>query len=139
MGRTAATLTPECGRPPSPTGTKTAVPGQGGPTVDGSPPLLWRCHVSRYACCQTEVRLQCWLWPPLQAHCSRTADTFLDTTRWTKGNAWINGFGPVLVPGPQRSLYVPSPVLRAGRKRSSSSNCTPYPAWRRSICAMWHR
>ncbi|WP_432011125.1 glycoside hydrolase family 35 protein [Streptomyces cucumeris] len=45
------------------------------------------------------------------------ADTFLDTTRWTKGNAWINGFalGRYWSRGPQRSLYVPSPVLRAGR------------------------
>ncbi|MFH8370924.1 beta-galactosidase family protein [Streptomyces sp. NPDC018031] len=45
------------------------------------------------------------------------ADTFLDTTGWTKGNAWINGFalGRYWSRGPQSSLYVPAPVLRPGR------------------------
>ncbi|MDT0421166.1 glycoside hydrolase family 35 protein [Streptomyces evansiae] len=44
------------------------------------------------------------------------ADTFLDLTGWTKGNAWINGFhlGRYWSRGPQRSLYVPGPVLRPG-------------------------
>jgi beta-galactosidase len=44
------------------------------------------------------------------------ADTFLDLTGWTKGNAWINGFhlGRYWSRGPQRTLYVPAPVLRAG-------------------------
>ncbi|WP_432037443.1 glycoside hydrolase family 35 protein [Streptomyces cucumeris] len=45
------------------------------------------------------------------------ADTYLDTTGWTKGCAWINGFalGRYWSRGPQRSLYVPAPVLRPGR------------------------
>ncbi len=46
----------------------------------------------------------------------RPADTFLDLTGWTKGNAWINGFalGRYWSRGPQRRLYVPGPVLRPG-------------------------
>ncbi|MFE9458771.1 beta-galactosidase family protein [Streptomyces californicus] len=44
------------------------------------------------------------------------ADTFLHLDGWTKGNAWVNGFalGRYWSRGPQRSLYVPAPVLRAG-------------------------
>ncbi|WP_405452005.1 glycoside hydrolase family 35 protein [Streptomyces erythrochromogenes] len=46
----------------------------------------------------------------------RTADTFLHLDGWTKGNVWINGFalGRYWSRGPQRSLYVPGPVLRTG-------------------------
>ncbi|MFD6431553.1 beta-galactosidase family protein [Streptomyces venezuelae] len=44
------------------------------------------------------------------------ADTFLALPGWTKGQAWINGFhlGRYWNRGPQRTLYVPSPVLRPG-------------------------
>ncbi|MEE1829772.1 glycoside hydrolase family 35 protein [Streptomyces sp. SP17KL33] len=44
------------------------------------------------------------------------ADTFLSLPGWTKGQAWINGFhlGRYWNRGPQRTLYVPGPVLRAG-------------------------
>ncbi len=44
------------------------------------------------------------------------ADAFLHLDGWTKGNAWINGFalGRYWSRGPQRSLYVPAPVLRRG-------------------------
>ncbi|MET9609591.1 beta-galactosidase family protein [Streptomyces sp. NPDC006512] len=47
---------------------------------------------------------------------ARTADTFLHLDGWTKGCAWINGFalGRFWSRGPQRSLYVPGPVLRPG-------------------------
>ena len=43
------------------------------------------------------------------------ADLFLDTGEWGKGVAWINGFclGRYWSRGPQRTLYVPAPVLRA--------------------------
>ncbi|MFG2978173.1 beta-galactosidase family protein [Streptomyces sp. NPDC048331] len=46
----------------------------------------------------------------------RPADTFLHLDGWTKGNAWVNGFalGRYWSRGPQRSLYVPGPVLREG-------------------------
>ena len=45
------------------------------------------------------------------------ADSFLSLTGWTKGSAWVNGFalGRYWSRGPQRTLYVPAPVLRAGR------------------------
>ncbi|MFG2748329.1 glycoside hydrolase family 35 protein [Streptomyces xanthophaeus] len=47
---------------------------------------------------------------------ARPADTFLHLDGWTKGVAWVNGFalGRYWSRGPQRSLYVPGPVLRAG-------------------------
>jgi beta-galactosidase len=46
----------------------------------------------------------------------QAADTFLHLDGWTKGVAWINGFnlGRYWSRGPQSSLYVPGPVLRAG-------------------------
>jgi beta-galactosidase len=45
------------------------------------------------------------------------ADSHLHLPGWTKGNAWVNGFnlGRYWSRGPQRSLYVPAPVLRPGR------------------------
>ncbi|MBD7957660.1 beta-galactosidase [Microbacterium sp. Sa4CUA7] len=44
------------------------------------------------------------------------ADLFLDTAGWGKGFAWVNGFflGRYWRRGPQRTLYVPGPVTRAG-------------------------
>ncbi|MET0726360.1 MAG: beta-galactosidase family protein [Leifsonia sp.] len=43
-------------------------------------------------------------------------DLFLDTAAWGKGFAWVNGFllGRYWRRGPQRTLYVPGPVVRAG-------------------------
>jgi beta-galactosidase len=45
----------------------------------------------------------------------RVLDLFLDTAAWGKGVAWINGFclGRYWSRGPQRTLYVPGPVLKA--------------------------
>ncbi|MBP3965401.1 glycoside hydrolase family 35 protein [Paenibacillus lignilyticus] len=45
------------------------------------------------------------------------ADTFLDMQGWTKGVVFINGFnlGRYWSKGPQQTLYVPAPLLRAGR------------------------
>ncbi|QHW31145.1 beta-galactosidase [Paenibacillus rhizovicinus] len=44
------------------------------------------------------------------------ADTFLDMQGWTKGAVFINGFnlGRYWDRGPQRTLYVPAPLLREG-------------------------
>ena len=44
------------------------------------------------------------------------ADLQLDTGGWGKGLAWVNGFplGRYWRRGPQRTLYVPGPALRAG-------------------------
>jgi beta-galactosidase len=43
-----------------------------------------------------------------------SGDLFLDTHGWGKGVVWINGFclGRYWSRGPQRTLYVPGPVLR---------------------------
>jgi beta-galactosidase len=43
-------------------------------------------------------------------------DLFLDLSDWGKGTAWINGYhlGRFWRRGPQRTLYVPGPVTRAG-------------------------
>ncbi|SDW29443.1 beta-galactosidase [Amycolatopsis xylanica] len=47
---------------------------------------------------------------------AESADLFLDTAGWGKGMAWINGFplGRYWRRGPQRTMYVPRPVVRAG-------------------------
>lgn len=44
-------------------------------------------------------------------------DTFLALPGWTKGIAWINGFnlGRYWKIGPQKTLYVPAPVLKKGK------------------------
>jgi beta-galactosidase len=43
-------------------------------------------------------------------------DLFLDTSRWGKGVAWINGFnlGRYWGRGPQHTLYIPAPAVRVG-------------------------
>ncbi|MGX2997829.1 beta-galactosidase [Streptomyces sp. JNUCC 64] len=43
-------------------------------------------------------------------------DAVLELPGWERGFAWVNGFnlGRYWSAGPQRSLYVPAPVLRAG-------------------------
>ena len=45
----------------------------------------------------------------------RPADLHLDTGGWGRGVVWVNGFclGRYWSRGPQRTLYVPGPVLRA--------------------------
>ncbi|WP_435743487.1 glycoside hydrolase family 35 protein [Microbacterium sp. PMB16] len=47
------------------------------------------------------------------------AALFLDTAAWGKGYAFVNGFflGRYWRNGPQRTLYVPAPVTRAGSNR----------------------
>jgi beta-galactosidase len=44
------------------------------------------------------------------------ADTFLDTSAFTKGAVWLNGqpLGRIWNVGPQKTLYVPGPWVRAG-------------------------
>jgi beta-galactosidase len=44
------------------------------------------------------------------------ADTFLDTSAFTKGEVWLNGraLGRVWRIGPQKTLYVPGPWLHSG-------------------------
>ena len=47
----------------------------------------------------------------------RAGDLHLDTAGWGKGVVWLNGFplGRYWRHGPQRTLYVPGPVVRDGR------------------------
>jgi beta-galactosidase len=47
---------------------------------------------------------------------SASGDTFLDTRGWGKGTVWVNGhhLGRFWDIGPQQTLYVPGPWLRAG-------------------------
>jgi beta-galactosidase len=44
-------------------------------------------------------------------------DRYLRLDGWTKGNAFVNGFnlGRYWSRGPQRTLYIPAPLIRAGR------------------------
>jgi beta-galactosidase len=46
----------------------------------------------------------------------KPADTFLDTSAFAKGEVWLNGhaLGRVWNIGPQKTLYVPAPWLKAG-------------------------
>ena len=52
----------------------------------------------------------------MSAGCAPQADTFLRLSGFGKGAAWLNGFalGRYWAEGPQRTLYVPGPVVRAG-------------------------
>lgn len=59
-------------------------------------------------------------------------DTFLRFDGWHKGIAWVNGFnlGRYWSAGPQRSLYIPGPLLRQGQNEiilfelhSAPANC----------------
>jgi beta-galactosidase len=49
-------------------------------------------------------------------HVDTPADTFLDTSAFAKGAVWLNGqpLGRIWSIGPQKTLYVPGPWLRAG-------------------------
>nr|HMN59973.1 beta-galactosidase [Anaerolinea sp.] len=49
-------------------------------------------------------------------HVDRPADTYLALPGWTKGVAWVNGFnlGRYWKRGPQKTLYIPAPLLEAG-------------------------
>lgn len=48
---------------------------------------------------------------------ANTADSFLDTHEFTKGQLWLNGraLGRIWNAGPQRTLYAPGPWLQKGR------------------------
>ena len=49
-------------------------------------------------------------------HVDEPADTFLALPGWTKGVVWLNGFnlGRYWERGPQKTLYVPAPLLKRG-------------------------
>ncbi|MGW0581281.1 glycoside hydrolase family 35 protein [Streptomyces sp. NPDC002920] len=93
-------------------------------TFDGAPLRGWDCHplplpdvpgTLPFAPATTPTHAQ----PAFHRgtfEVETPADTFLALPGWTKGEAWINGFalGRYWNRGPQRTLYVPAPVLRAG-------------------------
>jgi beta-galactosidase len=93
-------------------------------TLNGEPLSGWDCHPlplddapdpAAFTPAETPVCAQ----PSFHRgtfEVSTPADTFLSLPGWTKGQAWINGFhlGRYWNRGPQRTLYVPAPVLRAG-------------------------
>jgi beta-galactosidase len=47
----------------------------------------------------------------------KPADTFLDTSAFTKGEVWVNGrpLGRIWSVGPQKALYLPGPWLHEGK------------------------
>jgi Beta-galactosidase len=48
---------------------------------------------------------------------NKTGDTFLDTSKWSKGMVWVNGYaiGRYWHIGPQQTLYVPGCWLKKGK------------------------
>jgi beta-galactosidase len=48
-------------------------------------------------------------------------DTYVRLDRWTKGNVFVNGFnaGRYYSVGPQRTLYIPAPLLMSGKNQIS--------------------
>ena len=52
-------------------------------------------------------------------HVDDPTDTFLALTGWTKGIVWLNGFnlGRYWERGPQKTLYVPGPLLKRGQNK----------------------
>ena len=58
-----------------------------------------------------------------------TGDTFLDMRGWDKGTVWVNGhhLGRFWSIGPQQTLYVPGPWLRAGANELVIFSLAPAP------------
>ncbi|MFF1549174.1 glycoside hydrolase family 35 protein [Streptomyces sp. NPDC058291] len=94
---------------------------------NGAPLRGWDCHplpledaptTAKYAAAPVSTEPPC-IQPALYQggfEVTTPADAFLSLPGWTKGEAWINGFhlGRYWNRGPQRTLYVPAPVLRPG-------------------------
>ena len=64
---------------------------------------------------------------------SQVGDTFLDFSAWGKGTAWVNGhqLGRFWNIGPQQTLFVPAPWLKAVSSESRR-RCSPDPVVTRS-------
>ena len=81
------------------------------PLRDGTPGLLpWAGSAAPEALTGPAFHRACF-------DLAEPADTYLALPGWTKGYAWINGvlLGRYWDRGPQRTLYLPWPLLRAGR------------------------
>lgn len=68
---------------------------------------------------------------------SASHDLFLNTAGWGKGAVWFNGvnLGRFWDRGPQRTLYVPAPLVRAGRNDVVVMDLHPRPDPRLVTCA----
>lgn len=64
-------------------------------------------------------------------------DLFLDTAGWGKGAVWFNGvnLGRFWVRGPQRTLYIPAPLVRPGHNDVVVMDLHPGPEPRLVTCA----
>ena len=60
------------------------------------------------------------------------SDLFLDTSGWGKGVVWFNGvnFGRFWERGPQRTLYMPEPLVRTGANEVVVMDLHPRPGAR---------
>ena len=84
-----------------------------------------RCRMGDYPLTMTHVEKLPFAKKPCEGPCfyrggfnlASTADTFLDTSTFTKGQLWLNGhaLGRIWNIGPQRTLYAPAPWLVTGR------------------------
>ncbi|GAA2041372.1 beta-galactosidase [Agromyces tropicus] len=97
----------------------------GGVALDGSPIADWAARPLELERLPELARLgpSEFAAGPVLAHgefeAAASVDLFLDTLHWGKGLVWVNGFllGRYWRRGPQRTLIVPSPVVRSGRNK----------------------
>jgi beta-galactosidase len=90
-------------------------------TFAGKPLLDWEI----YPLTMTHVEKLPFAKKPCEGPCfyrgdfdlTKTADTFLDTSDFTKGQLWLNGhaLGRIWNIGPQKTLYAPAPWLKTGQ------------------------
>ena len=90
-------------------------------TLNGTPLTGWEI----YPLPMTAVDKLHYSHKPCQGACfyrgsfnlAATADTFLDTSEFSKGELWLNGqpLGRIWNIGPQKALYAPAPWLAKGR------------------------
>ncbi len=89
-------------------------------TMDGKPVMGWDIYPlpmeqpEKYPFAKDGCEGACFYRAKLQV--DAPADTFLDTSAFTKGEVWLNGqpLGRVWSIGPQKTLYVPGPWLHKG-------------------------
>jgi beta-galactosidase len=92
-------------------------------TLAGKPLLDWEI----YPLTMTHVDKLPFMKKPCEGPCfyrgnfdlTNTADTFLDTSAFTKGQLWLNGhaLGRIWNIGPQKTLYAPAPWLSRGQNQ----------------------
>lgn len=92
-------------------------------TLAGKPLLGWEI----YPLTMTHVEQLPFAKKPCEGPCfyrgsfdlMKTADTFIDTTAFSKGQLWLNdhALGRIWNIGPQRTLYAPAPWLKTGQNQ----------------------